>query len=35
MLIVLEGVDSSGKATQTAKLYEALSKKEKSMQTNS
>ena len=27
MLIVLEGVDSSGKATQTAKLCEALSRK--------
>ncbi len=26
MLIVLEGVDSSGKATQTAKLFEALAK---------
>ena len=32
MLIVLEGVDSSGKQTQTARLYEFLSKKENTKQ---
>ncbi len=32
MLIVLEGVDSSGKATQTKLLFEALSQKERAMQ---
>jgi len=32
MLIVLEGVDSSGKQTQTEKLYAYLSSKERTMQ---